>query len=196
MGAKQTGEEARGRAVTISAAGEDHPALYFPAGGGRAVLMAPGASYDRESWRPLAEELAGRGMAALSLDDGSPELVLAALEWLGERGHSRVALLGASAGGAGLLRTLDRMGDPGPVERVALLAPAGGPPVSQAIPKLFVGAEEDPIVPARRVRRVQGESSEPKELKIFSGEGHAQALLRGPHADQARRLVVEFLTQP
>jgi dienelactone hydrolase len=194
MGATQTKETPRAREVTISAAGEDHPALYYPAQGERAALLAPGASYDRNSWRPLAEELAGGGLAALGLDQGDPELVFAALDWLGERGHRRVVLIGASAGGAGLLRALERMEGPGPVERVALLAPAGSRPVSQAVPKLFMGAEEDPIVPARRVRQVHQQSAEPKQLHIFPGEGHAQALLGGPHAEKARRLLMEFVT--
>jgi dienelactone hydrolase len=181
------------REVTIQAAGREHPALYYPAEGERAALLAPGASYDRTSWRPLAEELAAGGLAALSLDQGDPQLVFAALDWLGERGHRRIVLIGASAGGAGLLRALEQMDGPGPVERVALLAPAGSRPVAQAVPKLFVGAEEDPIVPAERVRQVHQQSAEPKQLHVFPGEGHAQALLSGPHADKARRLLTGFV---
>jgi pimeloyl-ACP methyl ester carboxylesterase len=91
------------------------------------------------------------------------------------------------------LRALEQMDGPGPVERVALLAPAGSRPVAQAVPKLFVGAEEDPIVPAERVRQVHQQSAEPKQLHVFPGEGHAQALLSGPHADKARRLLTGFV---
>ena len=81
-------------------------------GGRDGVVLAHGSAFNRESWRPLAEQLAGKGYRVLAIDfrgwgkstagstkDALFEDVLAAVRTLRRGGAARVSVIGGSMGG-------------------------------------------------------------------------------------------------
>src|SRR5210317_959602 len=112
-------------------------ASFFKAGKDKAVIFTHGAVFNKESWYFLAEMFQQKGVSALSIDfrgygnsmGGSSAKkmydVLAAISYLKEQGFSDINVVGASMGGAAVLQALDQISFP--VNKVVLLAPAGGP---------------------------------------------------------------------
>lgn len=195
-----------GAAVTISfktAQGGSVEADFYDAGGARAVVFAHGAVFNKESWAIQAERLRESGVSGLSINfsgygksksgeggDRTDDLI-AAIKELKTRGFKRIGLIGGSMGGAITLRALAKIDDPA-VDKVILLAPAGGDPIaSESIDKLFVVAEFDGL--AGSVRNLHERSAEPKRIKVYSGGAHAQHIFKSEHADDLNALIVEFM---
>ncbi len=179
-------------------------AALFAAEDDRAVVFAHGAVFDKESWYPQAERLQKAGITSLSIDfrgygnskAGSTSAkyhdVLGAVAFLEAKGFEKIAVVGGSMGGADVLRALAHS-DSKAIVKAVLLAPAGGDPISSAtISKLFIVSEGDRL--AATVKRLHEASADPKELKIYSGDAHAQHLFKTKHAEDLADRIIEFIT--
>lgn len=181
-------------------------ASLFKASPKRAVVLAHGAVFNKESWYDLAGALRKEGVTALSIDfrgygkSKAPNKadkhldILAAVDFLTKKGYESISLLGGSMGGAAALRALDLRHDDA-VDKVVLLAPAGGPPVkSPDADKLFIVSEGDRLLES--TRNLHEKSSKPKRLEVLSGSAHAQHIFKTKEGPKLTDLIVSFLTSP
>jgi pimeloyl-ACP methyl ester carboxylesterase len=177
--------------------------LYW-AGGPHAVVLAHGGVFDKESWSAQAEALVAVGLSALAFDfrgygDGEPTYglpgkendVLGAIDYLVERGHERISVVGGSMG-AQFAMTASAHTDR--IDRLLLLAPGseGAGAAIRARSTLFVVAANDRL--RERVDLEYAAAPQPKRLEILPGSAHAQHLFATDQAAALTRLIVEFLT--
>lgn len=100
---------------------------------------------------------------------------MGAIVYLKEREVKEIDIIGASMGGAVVLVALTLTHEP-LISKVVLLAPAGGPAInSKTIHKLIVVSKNEGLY--NRVKSVFNESAEPKILKEYDGNVHAQHIL-------------------
>lgn len=169
----------------------------------RAVVLAHGAVFNKESWYPQARVFRDAGLTCLSINfrgygkstAGSSRQkfhdIVGAVAWLKGRGYNRIAVVGGSMGGAVVLRALHYSNDPA-IDKAVLLAPAGGDPIaSDSMKRLFVVSEDDRV--AMRVRALHKASSDPKELRIFSGKAHAQHIFKTSQGNELLDTMLAFL---
>jgi subtilisin family serine protease len=183
--------------------------------GGRGVVLAHGAKFDKESWAPQARELADAGFRALAIDfrgygesrgPGQADIytaplyqdVLAGVRYLRRVGAGTVSVIGASIGGAAAARAVAEA-RPGEIDALVLLA--GAPDVSPAkltCRKLFIVARDDRSGTGLRlpgIRAAYEEAPEPKKLLVVDGSAHAQALFRTDQGARVMREIVRFLSR-
>jgi pimeloyl-ACP methyl ester carboxylesterase len=172
----------------------------------RAVVLAPGAAFGRESWKPLAEALAAAGHRVLAIDfrgrggsggGASPgalsEDVLAAVRWLRAEGAKQVAVVGASRGGRAAAEA-SAASAPGEIDRLVLLSPAGIPePEKLRGRTLLVASAQEPGIEA--IRAQYARAPEPQELRLLAGRAHAQHIFATDQSDALRAAIVAFLAQ-
>jgi pimeloyl-ACP methyl ester carboxylesterase len=169
----------------------------------RGVVFTHGAIFSKESWYSLSERLKKDGISSLAIDfrgygnsvpGRSKELyydVLGAVDYLEKRGIENIALVGGSMGGAAILGSLAHKVNTR-IDKVVLLAPAGGEAIkSKTIQKLFIVSREDKFYP--RVHALYAASSEPKELKVYSGTSHAQHIFKTEGEVDLTNLIITFL---
>jgi pimeloyl-ACP methyl ester carboxylesterase len=167
------------------------------------VLFAHGAIFNKESWYFMAEKLQKEDISSLSIDfrgygkskKGSTNKrsldILGAVNFLKEKGFNKISIVGGSMGGAAILNALNTKTDEA-INKVVLLAPAGGVGITnKSIKKLFVVSKNEPLFD--RVNKIYTESSNPKELKIFSGTFHAQNMFKSKHSEELTNLIINFL---
>lgn len=181
--------------VKISLAGSaETRADYFEGKAQRGVLFAPGAMFSKESWHFLAGRFQKLGIRSVSLGSGSTADLLNGLAYLKAKGVKKITVIGASAGGAGVLFTLQDNPDP-LVDTVVLLAPAGGKPLQHGtMRKLFIVAEDDMISSSAEVYRLYKGSADPKTYREVKGSDHAQRLFEGPRKEEVIQLIIGFIT--
>jgi pimeloyl-ACP methyl ester carboxylesterase len=182
--------------VKITLAGDaETKADYFVGQSARSVVLAPGAMFSKESWHFLAERFQEKGISSVALNSGSRPDLLNAIAFLKSKGVKKITIVGASAGGAGLLFTLqdDRI-DP-LVDSVILLAPAGGLPVqNEKIKKLFIVAEDDMVSSNAEVYKLYINSSDPKLYEeIIGSSDHAQRLFESKHKERIIKMMIHFI---
>ena len=180
--------------VTIELAGNAATkADYFAGKNPRAVIFAPGAMFSKESWHFLAARFQDLGIGSIALNSGSSPDLLNGLAFLKAKGVQKIAIIGASAGGAGVLYTL--RDTPAPlVDKVVLLAPAGGPPLqNNIIRKLFIVAEDDMISSSAEVYKLYKSSSDPKLYRELKGSDHAQRLFDSKEKENMVQLIIQFI---
>ena len=166
---------------------------YFPGIDQRAVILAPGAMFSKESWHFLAARFQELGIGSVALNSGSTPDLLNGIAFLKAKGAQKIAIVGASAGGSGVLYTLRDNHDP-LVDTVVLLAPAGGPPLlDDTIQKLFIVAEDDLISSSAEVYKLYKSSSEPKLYKELKGSNHAQRLFDSKEKENVIQLITSFI---
>ena len=175
-------------------------------GGRDGVVLAHGSAFNRESWRPLAEQLAGKGYRVLAIDfrgwgkstagstkDALFEDVLAAVRTLRRGGAARVSVIGGSMGGGAAAEATARA--PGEIDRLVLLSPA---PVSAAEriggDKLVVASAKEPAV--ERIKALYEKAPEPKRLVLLPGTAHAQHIFRTDQAGRLTATIIESLSSP
>jgi len=177
-------------------------ASYFKASNSQVVVFAHGAIFDKESWYFLAEAFQRKGISALSIDfrgygnstSGSTTKkmydVLGAISYLSEQGFTEVNIVGASMGGAAVLLALSNNSIP--IDKVVLLAPAGGAAIdSTASNKLFIVAENERMFSG--VMAIYNASAEPKQIKIYPGSTHAQHLFKTDVRDELSERIINFI---
>ena len=185
--------------------------------GDRAVVLAHGARFDKESWKKQGRALAEAGFLALAIDfrgygrsrggqsgaDPHADLdldVLAAVRWLRARGAKQVSVVGGSMGG-GAAALASTEAAPGEIDRIVLLAaPPIEHPEKMTGRKLFVVSRDDRNSDGSpRLQGIQDQydrAAEPKELLVLEGSAHAQFVF---DTDQGNRLfdaILRFLSAP
>ena len=183
-----------GEVVLTTKEGEKTGAAFFKGKTNRAAVFVPGAVFNKESWFFLARPLQLLGISSLSLDKRRPYAVISAIGFIKDKGLNSISLVGGSMGGGAILSALEQMTDQH-VDRIALLAPYGGSPVtSRKTDKLFIVAKEDALGLYPHVRSLYGNSSDPKIIKEYKGQEHAQHLFNGEHKEHLTRLIVDFIS--
>lgn len=170
------------------------------------VLFAHGAIFNKESWYFMAERLQNVGVPSLSIDfrgygnskkgntNNRSLDILGAVNYLKEKGFKKIAIVGGSMGGAAVLNALEIKTDD-VICRIALLAPAGGPAIRhKSVKKLFVVSKEERLF--LRVNKIYDESTQPKELKVYSGSFHAQNMFKSEYNEELTNLIINFLISP
>jgi hypothetical protein len=167
---------------------------FFPAKSARSVILAPGAMFSKESWHFLAKHFQELGISSVVLNSGSKPDLLNAIAFLKEKGTGKITIIGASAGGAGVLFALEESVDP-LVDSVILLAPAGGLPIkSDQVKKLFIVAEDDMISSNAEVYNLYMNSADPKLYEeIMGASEHAQRLFNSKHKEKIIQMMIDFI---
>jgi pimeloyl-ACP methyl ester carboxylesterase len=188
---------------------------FYPAKGDTAVLLTHMGIADQTSWQDFAMISANKGIAALTFDFqcyGKSECkarggdmsnlkdVRPAYDFLQEKGYKRIVCMGASMGGtACLMLAMEK-------ELAGLVVIASERPIgtgqypkdliSKSIPKLFIVADHDPYAfVISEIQTMYDVSSEPKQLKIFSGNVHGTDLFKTEHGMEFQDLLIEFLEE-
>jgi len=182
--------------------------------GDRAVVLAHGGQFNKESWQKQARTLATEKFRVLALDlrgygksrgpgDSDPmdaplyQDVLAAVRYLRKSGAKTVSVVGASMGGwaAGDASIASR---PGEIDRLVFLGSApGGPADKLKCPSLFIVARDDssgdgPRLPG--IRQQYEKAPQPKDLIILEGSAHAQFLFQTDQGERVMREIIRFLS--
>lgn len=181
--------------------------------GDKAVVLAHGGQFNKESWHNQALVLVQHGYRVLALDfrgygksrgpaDKDPMDaplyldVLAAVRYLHATGAKTVSVVGGSMGGsaAGDASIASR---PGEIARIVMLGSApNGPADKLKSPALFIVARHDaggggPRLPA--IQRQFARAPQPKKLVILDGSAHAQFLFATSQGDRVMREILRFL---
>lgn len=182
--------------------------------GARAVVLAHGGQFNKESWKKQAEALVAAKFRVLALDfrgygksrgpgasdpEDAPlyQDVLAAVRYLRKIGAKSVSVVGASMGGwaAGDASIASQ---PGEIDGLIFLGSApSGPANKLKSPSLFLVARDDasedgPRLPG--IREQYEKAPEPKELIILEGTAHAQFLFQTDQADHVMHEILRFLS--
>jgi len=183
--------------------GEIYADLYGQ--GVHGVVLAHGAAFDKESWRPLAERLAAHGDQVLAIDfrgygksragskpGGLDEDVLAAVRYLRGRGEKTVAVIGASMGGGAAARAATEA-RPGEINRLILLSPVpiDDPEQLHVGSVLFIASRNEGLVAA--VQAQYRRAPDPKQLLLLDGSAHAQHIFRTAQAGRLTAAILRFL---
>ena len=182
--------------VTIDLIGsEETPADYFPGKFSRSVILAPGKVFFKDSYHFLAKLFQDIGIGSVCLNSGSAPDLLNAIAFLKSKDTKIISIVGASAGGAGILATFDKSIDPR-VDSVVLRAPAGGVPMkNEQVKKLFIVAEGDTISSNTMVKKLFMDSTDPKIYEEISGsDDHAQRLFNSKHKEKIIQMIIDFIT--
>jgi pimeloyl-ACP methyl ester carboxylesterase len=193
----------------------------FEADGATAgVVLAHMQPADQSSWFDYAETLADEGYRTLTFnfrgtcpggDAGCSEGVIdpalswhdvqAAVRFLRSTGIPRVAVIGASAGGAAALVAAARPGS-----RVAAVAALSAPVTTGALTvspetlvaataaKLFIAGTGDATA-ATDAQRMYDQSVPPKRVEIVPSDEHGSDLLEGNQGPNVRGLLAVWLAQ-
>jgi len=202
--------------TTVSFPTEDGGLVYADVYGEaeRAVVLAHGGQFNKESWKKQAQMLEAAKFRVLALDfrgygkskgpgDSDPmdaplyQDVLAAVRYLRTSGAKSVSVVGASMGGwaAGDASVASQ---PGEIDRVVFLGSAPGRPANQLkCPSLFIVARNDasgdgPRLPG--IREQYEKAPQPKDLIVLEGSAHAQFLFQTDQADRVMREILRFLS--
>lgn len=194
----------------------------YQGGGDLAVIMAhqrsrsqPGPSETQKSWQYFAELLATKGYTALTfnfrgigrsegdIDEMENQVVKdtrAAIDYLQAAGYQRIVCVGAEMGGTSCMEAAQSHELEGLVVIASTLSLGEPTNITDedierlTMPKLFICADHD------KFERIVGEtqylydnSSEPKQLKFFSGTAHGTDLFYTEHAEEFRQLLLDFL---
>jgi pimeloyl-ACP methyl ester carboxylesterase len=185
--------------------------------GDRAVVLAHGGRFNKESWKKQAEALEKAGFRVLAIDFrgygqsrgpgqsdplGAPLHldVLAAVRYLRKTGAKTVSVVGGSMGGSAA-GDASVEAEPGEIDRLVFLGCGGSDsnPEKMKGRKLFMIARDDlgsgdiPRLP--KVRELYRKAAEPKELIVFEGSAHAQYLFATDQGERVMREILRFLSE-
>jgi len=180
-------------AVVLSNMGDNDPALWD---GFAPRLAARGYLVMTYSYRyPANVQTFTSDMAQHTVDD-----LRGAIAQLRAGGAQNVVLAGGSLGG---MATAKVAASAQAAAMVVLAAPVDladyGFHVTPAelrgsMPKLFIGADRDSVVPIAQTRRMYELAAQPKELTTYDASEHALHLLEGAHGTELADLLVTFVT--
>jgi alpha-beta hydrolase superfamily lysophospholipase len=204
-----------GAQQTISLPTEDGGTIFADlyGGGERAVVLAHGGQFTKESWKPQAQRLAEAGFRVLALDfrgfgkshgpgekdfDHAPFRldVLAAVRYLKTSGAKSVSVVGGSFGGAAA-GDASIASPPGEIDRVVMLGGAPNEPAEKLhSATLWIVARDDASAGGLRlpgIREQYAKAPEPKKLIVLDGSAHAQFLFATGQGERVMRDIVTFL---
>lgn len=188
----------------------------YPSQGDTAVILAHMMDSSQADWWEFASRTSGRGYALLTFDfryNGKSECkssksdpnnlkdILAAYDFLKEKGYKRLVCMGASLGGAACLELS--------VEReLAGLAILGGlfPPFwakeypqdlkSTSMPNLFIISDKNPhTFVIEETRKMYDTSLEPRQLKVFQTNAHGTDIFKTKDKEKLTTLLLDFLEE-
>jgi pimeloyl-ACP methyl ester carboxylesterase len=184
--------------------------------GPRAVVLAHGGRFTKESWREQARALASGGFRILAIDfrgfgcssgpgqadfDSAPfeNDVLAAVRYLKGHGAKTVSVVGGSFGGAAAGDASIKSA-PGEIDRIVFLGAAPNLSAEKLKSRaLFIVARDDgndagPRLPG--IRAQYEKAPQPKELIVLDGSAHAQFLFQTDQSARLMREILRFLSTP
>lgn len=179
----------------------------------KAVVLAHGGQFNKESWRKQAQTLVSAGFEVLAIDfrgygksqgpgDSAPMDaplhldVLAAVHYLKQHGAKSVSVIGGSMGG-GAAADASITAPAGEIDRLVLLGASPNQPADKLkSPVLYIVARDDasgdgPRLPG--IRKQFEKSPQPKELIVLDGSAHAQFLFQTDQADRVMKEILRFL---
>jgi pimeloyl-ACP methyl ester carboxylesterase len=184
--------------------------------GSKAVVLAHGGRFNKESWHDQALSLASAGFRVLAFDfrgvgcskgpgqedfDNAPfeKDVLAAVRYLRASGAKTMSVVGGSFGGAAA-GDASIKSKPGEIDRIVFLGAA--PNLSADGLKsrsLFIVARDDtsgsgPRLPG--IRAQYEKAPQPKQLIVLDGSAHAQFLFQSNQNARVMQEIVRFLSAP
>ncbi len=182
--------------------------------GSRAVVLAHGGQFNKESWKKQAGALTGAGFKVLAIDfrgygpsrgpgQSDPMSaplyldVMAAVRYLHETGATTVSVVGASLGGWAAADASIRS-KPGEIDRLVFL---GSSPTNHAedlkSPSLFIVARNDTSGDGPRLPGILAQydkTPQPKKIVIVDGSAHAQFLFETDQGEKVMKEILHFLT--
>jgi pimeloyl-ACP methyl ester carboxylesterase len=215
-------------AVAIATLASAQQSISFPAKDGgrvcadlygqgtRAVVLAHGGRFNKESWRIQANNLVSEGFRVLAIDfrgfgcstgpgqadfDNAPfeNDVLAAVRYLKAHGAKSASVVGGSFGG-GAAGDASIKSAPGEIDRIVFLGAAPNLPAEKLQSRaLFIVARDDANDAGLRLPgiRAQYESAPgPKELIVLDGSAHAQFLFQTDQSARVMHEILRFLSMP
>jgi pimeloyl-ACP methyl ester carboxylesterase len=180
--------------------------------GARAVVLAHGGRFNKESWEKQARALAAAGFRALTIDfrgegqsrggiegrpfdEGRPLDVLGAIHYLRKTGAKSVGVVGASMGGDYAAEAAET--EPSEIDRLVLLASGAYTPLTRMKGrKLFIVARDDANADGPRLPKIRAQYEKainPKGLIILDGSAHAQFLFQTDQGERVMREILQFL---
>jgi pimeloyl-ACP methyl ester carboxylesterase len=182
----------------------------------KAVVLAHGGRFTKESWRDQALVLTSKGFKVLAIDfrgigcskgpgqedfDTAPyeKDVLSAVRYLKAHGATTVSVVGGSFGGAAAGDASIKSA-PGEIERIVFLGAAPNLPAEGLKSRaLFIVARNDrnesgPRLPG--IRAQYERAPQPKQLIVLDGSAHAQFLFHSTQRARVMREIVQFLSAP
>jgi pimeloyl-ACP methyl ester carboxylesterase len=184
--------------------------------GARAVVLAHGGRFNKESWREQAQDLVSKGFRILAIDfrgfgcstgpgqsdfDTAPfaQDVLAAVRYMKANGAKTVSVVGGSFGGSAA-GDASVQSAPGEIDRIVLLGAAPNLLAEKLKSRaLFIVARDDSNSSGLRLPGILAQyerSPQPKELIILDGSAHAQFLFQTDQGSRVMQAIVRFLSTP
>ena len=184
--------------------------------GERAVVLAHGGRFTKESWHAQGQLLASKGFQVLAIDfrgfgcstgpgeknfDAAPfeNDVLAAVGYLRVHGAKTVSVIGGSFGGAAAGDASIKSAR-GEIDRIVFLGAAPNLPAENLKSRaLFIVARDDansagPRLP--RIRQQYQRAPQPKQLIVLPGSAHAQFLFQSDQGNRVMQEILRFLSMP
>jgi pimeloyl-ACP methyl ester carboxylesterase len=204
------------QAISFSTQDGGHICADLYGKGDRAIVLAHGGRFNKESWRNQARTLASAGFRILAIDfrgfgcssgprqadfDNAPfeNDVLAAVRYLKKHGVKTVSVVGGSFGG-GAAGDASIKSVQGEIDRVVFLGAAPNLSAEKLKSRaLFIVARDDgndagPRLPG--IRAQYDKAPQPKELIVLDGSAHAQFLFQTDQSDRVMREILRFLSIP
>lgn len=184
--------------------------------GTRAVLLAHGGRFNKESWREQAGAMVSEGFRVLAIDfrgfgcstgpgqadfDHAPfeKDVLAAVRYLKAHGAKTVSAVGGSFGGAAAGDASIKSA-PGEIDRIVFLGAAPNLSAEKLRSRtLFIVARDDANESGRRLPGIRAQyekAPQPKELVVLNGSAHAQFLFQTDQGPRVMQEILRFLSKP
>jgi pimeloyl-ACP methyl ester carboxylesterase len=182
----------------------------------RAVVLAHGGRFNKESWRLQADALVSEGFQVLAIDfrgfgcssgpgtanfDTAPfeNDVLAAVHYLRAHGAKTVSVVGGSFGG-GAAGDASIKSPRAEIDRIVFLGAAPNLPADKLKSRtLFIVARDDANGAGLRLPGIRAQyekAPKPKELIVLDGSAHAQFLFQTDQSARVMHEILRFLTMP
>ena len=183
--------------------------------GNKAIVLAHGGQFKKESWHDQASTLTTAGFQILAIDfrsfgcskgpgqenfDTAPfeKDVLAAVHYLKAHGATSVSVVGGSFGGSAAGDASIKA--PGAIDRIVFLGSAPNLPAQRLTSRsLFIVARDDRSGDGLRLPGIQAQydkAPQPKQLIILDGSAHAQFLFQTNQSARVMQEIVRFLSEP
>ena len=184
--------------------------------GTRAVVLAHGGRFTKESWREQARALVSEGFRILAIDfrgfgcstgpgqadfDNAPfeKDVLAAVRYLKAHGAKAVSVVGGSFGGSAAGDASIRSA-PGEIDRIVFLGAAPNLSAEKLKSRsLFIVAKDDANDAGKRLPGIRAQyekAPQPKQLIVLDGSAHAQFLFQTDQSARVLHEILRFLLAP
>lgn len=122
-----------------------------------------------------------------------------AIDFVRERGADKIILAGASLGGIASAKLAIESNASGliifasprtiPGREISIEAED----MDTGIPKLFLTAEDDAVVPASRTRELFDLAAEPREWQVFPGDAHGTDLFESQNGREVQEQILAFI---